>query len=120
MANQTKRQTSNARRLRREMSKSQRALWQVLRDRRTGYRFKRERPIGRYVLDFFCSDVLLCVEVDGDQHDLTQSKDAKRDAYLAERGIVTVRISSIECFENARTVGEMIRMKCDELAPGRG
>ena len=120
MAEQTKGQTSKARRLRREMSKSQKALWQVLRDRRIGYRFKRERPVANYVLDFFCSDVRLCVEVDGEQHDLRQREDAVRDQFLLERGIITVRVRSIDCFMDPRAVGEMIRAKCDELATGKG
>ena len=119
MAKQTGGQTSKTRRLRHEMSKSQMALWQVIRDRRIGYRFKRERPVGRYVLDFFCSELRLCVEVDGEQHGMTQSKDAKRDEFLAGRGIATFRVSSIDCFEDADSVGKLIRLKCEELAASK-
>ena len=60
------------------------------------------------------------VEVDGEQHDLRQREDAVRDQFLLERGIITVRVRSIDCFMDPRAVGEMIRAKCDELATGKG
>lgn len=115
MAKQTISQTSKARRFRRDMSKSQLALWQVLRDRKIGFRFKRERPLGNYVLDFFCSELQFCVEVDGEQHGLTQEADKRRDVFLQDRGIVTMRVLSIDCFEDADSVARAIRLKCEEI-----
>lgn len=120
MAKQTIRQTSKARRFRRDMSKSQLALWHVLRDRKVGFRFKRERPVGNYVLDFYCSDLQFCVEVDGEQHGMTQKSDKRRDAFLQDRGIVTMRVLSIDCFEDADSMGKAIRLKCEEIAESRG
>ena len=116
MAKQTIGQTERARRFRRDMSNSQLALWHVLRDRKIGFRFKRERPRGNYVLDFYCSELQFCVEVDGEQHGMTQESDKRRDASLQERGIVTMRVLSIDCFEDADSVGRAIRLKCEEIS----
>lgn len=94
------------------MSDSQRRLWYRLRAHRLGFHFRREFPIGPYTLDFYCHEAKLCVEVDGDQHD--DVRDAVRDAFMAERGIVTVRYASRECFTNTDVVAEDIRLKCIE------
>jgi very-short-patch-repair endonuclease len=70
-------------------------LWQHLRgDRLEGLRFRRQHPIGAYVLDFYCDAAKLAVEVDGAHHSLgdNPARDAERDAWLAANGIETLRI----------------------------
>jgi very-short-patch-repair endonuclease len=58
-----------ARRLRKDMTDAERALWRVLRDRRmAGWRFRRQEPIDRYIVDFGCFEARLIIEVDGGQH----------------------------------------------------
>jgi very-short-patch-repair endonuclease len=61
-----------------------------------GYHFRRQHPIGPYVLDFYCSAARLAVEVDGYSHEVGDAPayDARRDAWLLERGIETLRIGT--------------------------
>lgn len=69
----------------------------MLRARKAEFKFRREHPIGPYRLDFYCAEVKVCIEMDGEQHD--PERDLVRDRYLAKLGIVTVRIPNIEFFE---------------------
>jgi len=86
------------RQLRSEMSQSEKKLYERIRDKKLGYRFRRQHPIGPYALDFYCPKIKLCIEVDGEQHLLTKGRDARRDAFLASYGVLTIRIPSLELF----------------------
>jgi very-short-patch-repair endonuclease len=70
----------------------------MLRRNQLNLRFRREHPLGPYVLDFYCPSARLCVEVDGPAHDEADqiTHDAVRDAYLQERGIRVLRFSAAE------------------------
>ena len=84
-----------ARKLRREMSLPEVILWQNIRGRQLeGLLFRRQHPMGAYVLDFYCDAAKLAVEVDGAHHTLGDNpvRDAERDAWFAARGIETLRI----------------------------
>jgi very-short-patch-repair endonuclease len=69
-------------------------LWQVLRTRPDGLKFRRQHPVGPYVLDFYCPSSKLVVEVDGVAHGMgtNPASDAARDAWLKERGFSVCRI----------------------------
>ena len=86
-----------ARSLRRRLTPPEARLWVALR-RKTfeNWRFRRQHPIGAYVLDFYCDRAKLAVEVDGQAHWLgdNQARDGRRDAWLAECGIRTLRLSA--------------------------
>ena len=88
-----------ARELRKNMSVSEQRFWTVVRHDELGFRVRRQVPLGPYILDFYIPAAKVCVEIDGEQHEGRQTSDARRDAYLAERGIVTVRIPSVDLFE---------------------
>ncbi|MCB8932348.1 MAG: DUF559 domain-containing protein [Chthonomonadaceae bacterium] len=97
-------------------SAAERAMWDILRGSRLGFRFRREHPIGPYRLDFYCHEALLCVEMDGEQHD--HARDAKRDMRLSEHGILTYRIPNRSFFMIDREpfrddVREILRL-CEE------
>jgi very-short-patch-repair endonuclease len=83
-----------ARQLRKHMSLPEVMRWKALRGREDGKPvFRRQHPIGPYILDFFCAKARLCIEIDGSSHgfgDRPQA-DARRDAYLRSLGIVVVR-----------------------------
>ena len=85
-----------ARQLRRTLTLPEIALWAQLRARPNGLKFRRQHPAGPYVLDFYCAEARLCVEVDGGAHDFADraARDVRRDALLAEHGIETLRISA--------------------------
>ena len=68
-------------------------LWKALKARRQeGLHFRRQHPLGPYVLDFYCAQARLCVEVDGDSHGAADrpERDAARDRWLASQGIGTL------------------------------
>jgi very-short-patch-repair endonuclease len=88
-----------ARRLRHESTDCERLLWQRLRNRQIGgFKFRRQYPLPPYVLDFYCAELGLAVELDGGQHfsDEAQHKDAERSRYLGTRGIRVIRFSNHE------------------------
>ncbi|AIE85450.1 endonuclease domain-containing protein [Fimbriimonas ginsengisoli] len=116
-----------ARTYRKEAGVSERIIWEFLRGRRIGFKFRRQHPIGPYILDFYCDEALLCVEVDGEQHALRAERDAKRDEYLLELGVLTYRLPSIGIFEETsqnmtewlRQIGELCETKSGRRAfPG--
>ncbi len=89
----------NARRLRRNLSKPEAQLWTRLRQRVTGKPvFRRQHPIGPYVLDFYCAKANLAVEIDGISHDLGDrpQRDVRRDAWLTKHGVTVMRIPAVE------------------------
>ncbi len=83
-----------ARAQRREMSLPEVLLWQALRTRPEQLKFRRQHPSGDYSLDFYCSDAALAIEVDGEAHSRGDRpvRDERRDIWLAERGIETLRV----------------------------
>jgi very-short-patch-repair endonuclease len=77
------------------MTKSERILWNiVLRGRKTGYKFLRQKPIHRFILDFYCRDLLLAIEIDGGYHVERKIVDQARDRFLSNLNIETIRISA--------------------------
>ena len=76
------------------MTLAERKLWRLLRDRRVlKAKFRRQHVVGNYILDFFCSEADLAVEVDGGQHALPEQAeyDRRRDEFLKERGVTVLR-----------------------------
>ena len=88
------RTTRKARQLRRKMTLPEVILWQWLRKRPSGLKFRRQHPTGPYILDFFCGDARLAVEVDGEAHSFGDrpKRDAMRDEWLRAAGIDTLRV----------------------------
>ena len=91
--------------LRRNMTKAERALWAELRDRRlAGFKFRRQHPLGPYVLDFFCEANKLVIEVDGGQHADDPARDAARTAWLEAHGCRVLRFWNNEVLANLPAV----------------
>jgi very-short-patch-repair endonuclease len=83
---------TNARQMRHEPTDAERKFWSCVRGRGFGgYKFKRQYPIGRYIVDFVCLEHRLIVELDGGQHALQEDYDAERTAYLEARGFRVMR-----------------------------
>ena len=86
-----------ARRLRQSLTGPEVGLWGHLRNRQLGgFRFRRQHPIGPYILDFYCPQARLAVEIDGSAHGHPDQirHDARRDEWLATKGVRTLRIPS--------------------------
>ncbi|MEH6699249.1 MAG: DUF559 domain-containing protein [Brevundimonas sp.] len=99
-----------ARRLRRKMSLPEVLLWQRLR----GRGFRRQHPVGPFILDFFCSSTRLAIEVDGLHHEARADQDARRDAHLLGLGIQTLRIPASEVLRDPDGAAERILGQLDE------
>ena len=97
---------ARARVLRQSMSSPEALLWTGLRARQLdGLKFRRRHPLGIYVLDFYCPEVKLAVEVDGIGHNGQRSEaDLRRDAWVAEQGIRTLRVPAREVFGDMHEV----------------
>jgi very-short-patch-repair endonuclease len=83
-----------ARHLRREQADAERRLWRVARDRRLWqHKFRRQQPIGPYIVDFVCFETKLIVELDGDRHDQLEfiAADAERTTFLEREGFRVLR-----------------------------
>ncbi len=93
MARQDSSITTRARALRRSATEPEVWLWQRLRGRRLGgYRFRRQHPIGPYILDFYCPSARLAIEVDGSGHLDSVEADARRTEWLGRRGVHVLRL----------------------------
>jgi very-short-patch-repair endonuclease len=100
-----------SRRLRKEMTEAERVLWSRIRGRRLrGLQVYRQKPIGRFVVDFYCPKAKLVIELDGGQHytEELRAKDETRDRYMMTQGLKTLRFSDKEVFENLTGVLEEI------------
>jgi len=94
--------------MRSEPTDAERALWQLLRAKRfVGYKFKRQVPIDRYIVDFVCFANRLIIEADGSQHAESQY-DAERDAYLAAQGFRISRFWNNDILTKTEGVSEAI------------
>ena len=107
-----------ARGFRRNSSVAESVFWEHVRNIGTGFKFRRQVPIGRYFLDFYCAEAKLSVELDGEQHASNREYDGRRDAALARLGIKTVRIPNLDLFEDThvqltRWLGKIVQ-ECEE------
>ncbi len=99
--------TKQARTLRRTSTVTERQLWKLLRDRRLErLKFRRQVPMGPYVLDFVCFYYRLVVEADGPFHDA--EADAVRDAELASRGFRVLRFTNSQINATDRVLGRIL------------
>ena len=89
--------TGAAQKLRREMASQERHLWYDFLCT-LPVRFRRQKVVGGYIVDFYCSDPKLVIELDGGQHydDGTKQRDAQRDDWLKQQGIVVLRYSNTD------------------------
>jgi len=75
-------------------------FWQLLSYKKLNLKFLRQKPIGRFILDFYCSKLLLAIEIDGDSHDDKQNFDQERDLCLEQKGIKTIRYKNYQVLNN--------------------
>jgi len=94
-----------AREMRHEATPEENLLWQRLRNRKViGLKFRRQHPYDRFILDFYCAEVSLAIEVEGPIHQYTQEQDAIRREYLECIGLKVLRFSNEEINNNLDSV----------------
>jgi very-short-patch-repair endonuclease len=102
----------NSRTLRKNLTDAERLLWNNLRYRQiNGIKFRRQTPIGKYIVDFVCFENNLIIEADGGQHN-DNSYDKQRDAWLNAQGFEVLRFWNHDILENIDEVMEVIWSVC--------
>ena len=110
----------DAKRLRREMTLPEVLLYRLLKQRPDGLKFRRQHPFGkRIVLDFFCAERRLGIEIDGISHDMGDrpERDIRRDAFLRSQGIKVIRIPAADVLRDAQAVAQSIVSICATIPP---
>jgi very-short-patch-repair endonuclease len=112
--------TQIARTLRKRDTWAERLLWRWLRDRRfSAYKFRRQHPFGEHVLDFFCIDASLNIELDGSRHGFPgqRANDAARDAELERKGIKVLRFWNSRLRREGQSIRDTMWQVLQERAP---
>jgi very-short-patch-repair endonuclease len=122
MRTSNRKTVARARQLRRKMSLPEVLLWTALRARPGGHRFRKQHSAGPYSLDFYCASAALCIEVDGKAHDMGDNpqRDERRDAWLADLGVHTIRIPAEEVLRDIEPVLTLIVQICASRSPSTG
>jgi very-short-patch-repair endonuclease len=92
-----------AKELRKSSTEAEKHLWRLLRAKQlAGYKFRRQEPIGRYIVDFVCFRPPVIIELDGGQHDATKQRvrDAQRTSWLESQGFAVLRFWNNQLLEN--------------------
>jgi very-short-patch-repair endonuclease len=105
-----------ARNLRHRATDSERLLWMALRGRQLhGLKFRRQHSVGPYVLDFYCHELSVAIEIDGAYHDLTSAQDARRQRSLEAQGIRFIRVLADDVEKHREAVVEFINAQIKPL-----
>ena len=110
-----------ARALRRSPTLPEGLLWQALRERPRGFKFRRQHPLGAYVADFYCAAAKLVIEIDGASHGMgaRPACDARRDAWMQSQGLSVVRFTAIEILKDLESIVTEIVVRVRQVPPHR-
>ncbi len=104
--------------LRKDMTDAELCLWYQLRAHRfMGLKFKRQKPLGSYIVDFVCMEFRLIIELDGGQHATQADYDRRRDRWLEGQGFTVLRFWNHEVLQQTDAVLERIRMWVEQKRP---
>ena len=107
-----------AKQLRANLTDAEKFIWQFLRRKQLdGFKFRKQVPIGTYVVDFACLEVLVVIELDGGQHMEDSQYDAKRDQWLQKEGYKVLRFWNNEVFKDIENILETILKTCQGHPP---
>ena len=110
-----------ARELRQPQTPAETTLWGHLRNRNLGYKFRRQHPIAQFIIDFYCAEAKLCIEIDGSQHFEPEQAayDQARTEYLLELGYTVIRFTNDDVRYNIQAVAEEISKTCERLVESK-
>jgi very-short-patch-repair endonuclease len=107
-----------AKQLRRNMTLSEVLLWNQLKNKKLkGFDFDRQKPIGEYIVDFYCKELSLAIEIDGDTHLYKYDYDLKRQADIEELGVRFLRFDDFEIKKNLSNVLSVIEKWIEDNRP---
>lgn len=104
-----------ARKLRKESTLAEVLLWMKIKNRSLGVQFHRQVPLLDYIVDFYCHELMLAIEIDGNSHDYKYKYDIHRQGRLEEKGVVFLRFSNIDIKNQMFMVLLSIEEKIEEL-----
>lgn len=107
-----------AKALRKDETQAEKILWAKLRNNQLkGYKFRRQHPIGLYIVDFYCHQLKLVIEIDGDYHNIQEQieKDKERTQNLETDGLQLIRFTNKNIMENLEKIISEIMIKTDEI-----
>jgi very-short-patch-repair endonuclease len=114
-------QTVRARAMRHEPTRAEDLLWQQIRGRRLdGLKFRRQHPIGRFIVDFYCVEAGVAIEVDGGMHASQREEDVGRQQFLEDREVRFVRFTNAQVTDGMPEVLHAIAQACKNPSPRRG
>lgn len=96
--------------LRKTMPPAEVILWQCLRGQQIGYKFRRQYSVGAYVIDFYCPQMKLAIELDGESHyvDGAEERDKQRQDFIESFGVRFLRFTNVDIYDNIEGVLEQI------------
>ena len=99
--------------LRKEMPTAEVKLWSILQNRQLGdFKFRRQHPIGSFIVDFYCPEANLVIEIDGPSHADQTDKDLMHTQWLEEQGLQVLRITNHDVYRNINAVTAVILAAC--------
>jgi very-short-patch-repair endonuclease len=105
-----------ARRLRKNSTQTEILLWRYLRKKQIlGYDFDRQKPIDEYIIDFYCKELMLAIEIDGESHYGNELKDRRRDKRLNRLGVTVIHIDNDLVRYDTQKALDIIEAKIKEL-----
>ena len=103
---------------RNNMTPPERKIWyEILSRKQTGYKFLRQHPIGHYIPDFYCRELKLVIEIDGDSHSIQEEYDNQRTSYLETRGLKVLRFYNKDILFNIDGVKEYLLGEISKATP---
>ncbi len=105
-----KRQKNNRCQLRKNQTEPEKRFWSWVRGKQLGVKFRRQHGIGNYIVDFYCAEFRLIIELDGDSHYTEKAKkyDDERTAFLNAKGFRVIRFTNLEVMNNKEGVLEVV------------
>lgn len=105
---------------RKNPTEAEKIIWQeLLMKNKTGFKFLRQKPINRFIVDFYCSQLNLAIEIDGGYHQKNKNYDESRDKFLKQIGINTIRVTNDEILKNIEDVKKKIMSLINPPCQGR-
>jgi len=92
---------------------AERILWQELRTKQLGYKFRRQHPLHGFIVDLYCYELMLVIEIDGPVHDILQIRDAMKDRILQQHGFTVLRFTN----DQVLYLREEVMKKIKSIAP---
>ena len=111
---------SDARAMRALPTTAEHALWAALRGRRLGWKFRRQHVIEGYIVDFYCAQLWLAVEVDGAVHQRRREADRERQEHLTSLGLRVLRLSNADVLHRLDVVVIELARRCEQIAASLG